>query len=83
MKRIHFIVYLTIICKLFSLCFSLFEEETAEEEEEEAVAVTVRFEGPNAEKDKQMREKSYQYLQQKNASEPWINMNYHQFGVSV
>lgn len=50
-----------------------------EEEEEEAVAVTVRFEGPNAEKDKQMREKSYQYLQQKNASEPWMNVNFHQY----
>lgn len=61
----------------------IFKEEATEEEEEEAVAVTVRFEGPNAEKDKQMREKSYQYLQQKNASEPWINMDYHQFGVSI
>lgn len=49
-------------------------------EEEEAVAVTVRFEGPNAERDRQMRQKSYQYFQQKNSSEPWINLNYHKSG---
>ncbi|XP_042899644.1 DNA-directed RNA polymerase III subunit RPC5 isoform X2 [Parasteatoda tepidariorum] len=53
-----------------------------EEEEEEAVAVTVRFGGSNADKNKQMRERSYQYYQQKNASEPWINLNYHTLGSS-
>ncbi|GBN47276.1 DNA-directed RNA polymerase III subunit RPC5 [Araneus ventricosus] len=51
-----------------------------EGEEEEAVAVTMRFEGPNAERDRQIRQKSYQYFQQKNASEPWINLNYHKHG---
>ncbi|CAL1299712.1 unnamed protein product [Larinioides sclopetarius] len=50
------------------------------EEEEEAVAVTMRFEGPNAERDRQIRQKSYQYFQQKNASEPWIPLNYHKHG---
>ncbi|GFT64546.1 DNA-directed RNA polymerase III subunit RPC5 [Nephila pilipes] len=49
-------------------------------EEQEAVAVTVRFEGPNAERDRQMRQKSYQHFQQKNASEPWIYLNYHKSG---
>ncbi|GFR03931.1 DNA-directed RNA polymerase III subunit RPC5 [Trichonephila clavata] len=49
-------------------------------EEEEAVAVTVRFEGPNAERDRQMRQKSFQYFQQKNSSEPWMNLNYHKSG---
>ncbi|XP_055953004.1 DNA-directed RNA polymerase III subunit RPC5-like isoform X1 [Argiope bruennichi] len=48
-----------------------------EGEEEEAVAVTMRFEGPNAERDRQIRQKSYQYFQQKNANEPWVNLNYH------
>ncbi|KAG8188283.1 hypothetical protein JTE90_012116 [Oedothorax gibbosus] len=51
-----------------------------EDTEEEAVAVTVRFEGPNAEKDRQQRQKSFQYVQQKNASEPWADINIHKLG---
>ncbi|GIY97170.1 DNA-directed RNA polymerase III subunit RPC5 [Caerostris extrusa] len=48
-----------------------------EGENDEAVAVTVRFEGPNAERDRQIREKSYNFFQQKNSCEPWINLTYH------
>ncbi|GIY10425.1 DNA-directed RNA polymerase III subunit RPC5 [Caerostris darwini] len=48
-----------------------------EGENDEAVAVTVRFEGPNAERDRQIREKSYNFFQQKNSCEPWTNLTYH------
>ncbi|XP_035204820.1 DNA-directed RNA polymerase III subunit RPC5-like isoform X2 [Stegodyphus dumicola] len=54
-----------------------------EEEEEEAVPVTVRFEGPNAERDRQIQQKSYKYLQQKSATEPWIDVAYHPLGSTL
>ncbi|XP_054712327.1 DNA-directed RNA polymerase III subunit RPC5-like [Uloborus diversus] len=71
----------TYMDKIDALVKKSFAQEE-EEEEEEAVAVTVRFEGPNAERERQMRQKSFKYQQQKNATEPWINVNYHPLGSS-
>ncbi|XP_023210358.1 DNA-directed RNA polymerase III subunit RPC5-like [Centruroides sculpturatus] len=55
-------------------------DDPSQDEEEEAHKVTVRFAGPDSDKARQARERSYNYIQQQLANEPWVNVKYHKCG---
>lgn len=58
--------------------FMVFPIESGDEEEV-AEQVTVKFARTETDKTKAMREKSYGFLQRKNAEEPWINTKFFSF----
>lgn len=47
------------------------------DEEEVAEQITVKFARTESERTKSLREKSYGFLQKKNAEEPWINTKFY------
>ncbi|XP_037547085.1 DNA-directed RNA polymerase III subunit RPC5 [Nematolebias whitei] len=52
-------------------------DSSQEEAEEDAKAITVRFARPESEQARQRRFQSYEFLQKKQAEEPWIHLQYH------
>ncbi|XP_030019470.1 DNA-directed RNA polymerase III subunit RPC5 [Sphaeramia orbicularis] len=52
-------------------------DSSQDEAEEEAKAITVRFARPESEQARQRRIQSYEFLQKKQAEEPWIHLRYH------
>ncbi|XP_041829010.1 DNA-directed RNA polymerase III subunit RPC5 [Melanotaenia boesemani] len=52
-------------------------DSSQDEAEEEAKAITVRFARPESEQARQRRIQSYEFLQKKQAEEPWILLQYH------
>ncbi|XP_015237030.1 PREDICTED: DNA-directed RNA polymerase III subunit RPC5 [Cyprinodon variegatus] len=52
-------------------------DSSQDEAEEEAKAITVRFSRPESEQARQRRIQSYEFLQKKQAEEPWIHLQYH------
>ncbi|XP_029383185.1 DNA-directed RNA polymerase III subunit RPC5 isoform X2 [Echeneis naucrates] len=52
-------------------------DSSQDEAEEEAKAITVRFARPESEQARQRRIQSYEFLQKKQAEEPWIHLHYH------
>lgn len=54
-------------------------QDTAGEDEEEATAVTVRFARPGTDQAKLAKERSYNYMQQQSASEPWTDVMYYPY----
>uniref|UniRef100_A0A1A7WX30 Polymerase (RNA) III (DNA directed) polypeptide E n=1 Tax=Iconisemion striatum TaxID=60296 RepID=A0A1A7WX30_9TELE len=52
-------------------------DSSQDETEEEAKAITVRFARPESEQARQRRIQSYEFLQKKQAEEPWIHLKYH------
>ncbi|XP_049614908.1 DNA-directed RNA polymerase III subunit RPC5 [Syngnathus scovelli] len=52
-------------------------DSSQEEGEEEAKAVSVRYSRPESEQARQRRIQSYEFLQKKQAEEPWIHLQYH------
>ncbi|XP_017289766.1 DNA-directed RNA polymerase III subunit RPC5 [Kryptolebias marmoratus] len=52
-------------------------DSSQDETEEEAKAITVRFARPESEQARQRRIQSYEFLQKKQAEEPWIHLQYH------
>lgn len=51
-------------------------------EEEEAKPITVKFARPETDRARKAREKSFKFMQQKMAEEPWTKVQFHHFGVS-
>uniref|UniRef100_A0A3Q1CQJ8 DNA-directed RNA polymerase III subunit RPC5 C-terminal domain-containing protein n=1 Tax=Amphiprion ocellaris TaxID=80972 RepID=A0A3Q1CQJ8_AMPOC len=54
-------------------------DSSQDEAEEEAKAITVRFARPESEQARQRRIQSYEFLQKKQAEEPWVHLHYHGF----
>ncbi|KAM4624424.1 DNA-directed RNA polymerase III subunit RPC5 [Polymixia lowei] len=52
-------------------------DSSQDEAEEEAKAITVRFSRPESEQARQRRIQSYEFLQRKQAEEPWAHLHYH------
>ncbi|XP_071380086.1 DNA-directed RNA polymerase III subunit RPC5 [Centroberyx affinis] len=52
-------------------------DSSQDEAEEEAKAITVRFSRPESEQARQRRIQSYEFLQKKQAEEPWVHLHYH------
>uniref|UniRef100_A0A3Q4H4E9 Polymerase (RNA) III (DNA directed) polypeptide E n=1 Tax=Neolamprologus brichardi TaxID=32507 RepID=A0A3Q4H4E9_NEOBR len=52
-------------------------DSSQDEAEEEAKAITVRFARPESEQARQRRIQSYEFLQKKQAEEPWVHLTYH------
>ncbi|XP_024140784.1 DNA-directed RNA polymerase III subunit RPC5 [Oryzias melastigma] len=52
-------------------------DSSQDEAEEEAKAITVRFARPESEQARQRRIQSYEFLQRKQAEEPWVHLQYH------
>ncbi|XP_058477576.1 DNA-directed RNA polymerase III subunit RPC5 [Solea solea] len=52
-------------------------DSSQDEAEEEAKAITVRFSRPESEQARQRRIQSYEFLQKKQAEEPWVHLRYH------
>lgn len=52
-------------------------DSSQDEAEEEVKAVTVRFARPESEQARQRRIQSYEFLQKKQAEEPWSHLRYH------
>ncbi|CAG5904359.1 unnamed protein product [Menidia menidia] len=52
-------------------------DSSQDEAEEEVKAITVRFARPESEQARQRRIQSYEFLQKKQAEEPWIHLQYH------
>ncbi|XP_061562533.1 DNA-directed RNA polymerase III subunit RPC5 isoform X1 [Phycodurus eques] len=52
-------------------------DSSQDEGEEEAKAISVRFARPESEQARQRRIQSYEFLQKKQAEEPWIHLQYH------
>ncbi|XP_034049347.1 DNA-directed RNA polymerase III subunit RPC5 [Thalassophryne amazonica] len=52
-------------------------DSSQDEAEEEVKAITVRFARPESEQARQRRFQSYEFLQKKQAEEPWIHLQYH------
>lgn len=52
-------------------------DSSQDEAEDEAKAITVRFARPESEQARQRRIQSYEFLQKKQAEEPWIHLQYH------
>uniref|UniRef100_A0A8C5DYS4 DNA-directed RNA polymerase III subunit RPC5 C-terminal domain-containing protein n=1 Tax=Gouania willdenowi TaxID=441366 RepID=A0A8C5DYS4_GOUWI len=52
-------------------------DSSQDEAEEEAKAITVRFARPESEQARQRRIQSYEFLQKKQAEEPWVHLQYH------
>ncbi|XP_064478895.1 DNA-directed RNA polymerase III subunit RPC5-like isoform X2 [Ornithodoros turicata] len=55
----------------------------AEEEEDEPKAVTMRFASTETDRLKKARERSYKFIQQQMANEPWTNVKFHNFGSEM
>jgi len=53
------------------------------EQQSEVQTITMRFAGPDEERLKKLREKSFNYLQQQVARDPWIELNYHPVGSKL
>ncbi len=47
------------------------------DEEEVAEQITVKFARTETDRSKALREKSYGFLQKKNAEEPWVNTRFY------
>nr|XP_057917524.1 DNA-directed RNA polymerase III subunit RPC5 [Doryrhamphus excisus] len=52
-------------------------DSSQDEAEEEAKTISVRFARPESEQARQKRIQSYEFLQKKQAEEPWIQLQYH------
>ncbi|KAM8889669.1 DNA-directed RNA polymerase III subunit RPC5 [Synchiropus picturatus] len=52
-------------------------DSSQDEAEEEVEAITVRFARPESEQARQRRIQSYEFLQKKQAEEPWVHLHYH------
>ncbi|CAB1338227.1 unnamed protein product, partial [Coregonus sp. 'balchen'] len=52
-------------------------DSSQDEAEEDVKAVTVRFSRPESEQARQRRIQSYDFLQKKQAEEPWVYLHYH------
>uniref|UniRef100_UPI0037E74202 DNA-directed RNA polymerase III subunit RPC5 n=1 Tax=Semicossyphus pulcher TaxID=241346 RepID=UPI0037E74202 len=52
-------------------------DSSQDEAEEEVKAITVRFSRPESEQARQRRIQSYEFLQKKQAEEPWAHLHYH------
>lgn len=52
-------------------------DSSQDEAEDEAKAITVRFARPESEQARQRRIQSYEFLQKKQAEEPWVHLRYH------
>lgn len=52
-------------------------DSSQDEAEDEAKAITVRFARPESEQARQRRIQSYEFLQKKQAEEPWVHLHYH------
>ncbi|XP_062330189.1 DNA-directed RNA polymerase III subunit RPC5 [Osmerus eperlanus] len=52
-------------------------DSSQDEAEEDVKAVTVRFSRPESEQARQRRIQSYEFLQKKQAEEPWVHLHYH------
>ncbi|XP_078723296.1 DNA-directed RNA polymerase III subunit RPC5 [Lampetra fluviatilis] len=52
-------------------------DSSQEEAEDDVKQVTVRFARPESDRAKQRRMQSYEYMQQKQAEEPWFNLRHH------
>ncbi|XP_037611755.1 DNA-directed RNA polymerase III subunit RPC5 [Sebastes umbrosus] len=52
-------------------------DSSQDEAEEDAKAITVRFARPESEQARQRRIQSYEFLQKKQAEEPWVHLHYH------
>ncbi|XP_060951250.1 DNA-directed RNA polymerase III subunit RPC5 [Limanda limanda] len=52
-------------------------DSSQDEAEEDVKAVTVRFARPESEQARQRRIQSYEFLQKKQAEEPWVHLHYH------
>uniref|UniRef100_A0A3P9K230 Polymerase (RNA) III (DNA directed) polypeptide E n=1 Tax=Oryzias latipes TaxID=8090 RepID=A0A3P9K230_ORYLA len=52
-------------------------DSSQDEAEEEAKAITVRFARPESEQARRRRIQSYEFLQKKQAEEPWVHLQYH------
>ncbi|XP_077594955.1 DNA-directed RNA polymerase III subunit RPC5 [Stigmatopora nigra] len=52
-------------------------DSSQDEAEDEAKAISVRFARPESEQARQRRIQSYDFLQKKQAEEPWIHLQYH------
>ncbi|XP_063749935.1 DNA-directed RNA polymerase III subunit RPC5 isoform X1 [Eleginops maclovinus] len=52
-------------------------DSSQDEAEEDVKAITVRFARPESEQARQRRIQSYEFLQKKQAEEPWAHLHYH------
>uniref|UniRef100_A0A8C3AW99 Polymerase (RNA) III (DNA directed) polypeptide E n=1 Tax=Cyclopterus lumpus TaxID=8103 RepID=A0A8C3AW99_CYCLU len=52
-------------------------DSSQDEAEEDVKAITVRFSRPESEQARQRRFQSYDFLQKKQAEEPWVHLHYH------
>lgn len=52
-------------------------DSSQDEAEDEVKAITVRFARPESEQARQRRIQSYEFLQKKQAEEPWAHLHYH------
>ncbi|XP_068439315.1 DNA-directed RNA polymerase III subunit RPC5 [Clinocottus analis] len=52
-------------------------DSSQDEAEEDVKAITVRFARPESEQARQRRIQSYEFLQKKQAEEPWVHLRYH------
>ncbi|XP_038591720.1 DNA-directed RNA polymerase III subunit RPC5 [Micropterus salmoides] len=52
-------------------------DSSQDEAEDDVKAITVRFARPESEQARQRRIQSYEFLQKKQAEEPWIHLHYH------
>lgn len=52
-------------------------DSSQDEAEEDAKAITVRFARPESEQARQRRIQSYEFLQKRQAEEPWVHLHYH------
>ncbi|MBZ3870752.1 DNA-directed RNA polymerase III subunit RPC5 [Sciurus carolinensis] len=52
-------------------------DSSQDEAEEDVKQITVRFSRPESEQARQRRVQSYEFLQKKQAEEPWVHLHYH------
>ncbi|XP_030630221.1 DNA-directed RNA polymerase III subunit RPC5 [Chanos chanos] len=52
-------------------------DSSQDEAEDEVKQITVRFSRPESEQARQRRIQSYEFLQKKQAEEPWVHLHYH------
>ncbi|XP_016348590.1 DNA-directed RNA polymerase III subunit RPC5-like [Sinocyclocheilus anshuiensis] len=52
-------------------------DSSQDEAEEDVKQITVRFSRPESEQARQRRIQSYEFLQKKQAEEPWVHLHYH------
>ncbi|GAA6086342.1 DNA-directed RNA polymerase III subunit RPC5 [Tachysurus ichikawai] len=58
-------------------------DSSQDEAEDDAKQITVRFSRPESEQARQRRIQSYEFLQKKQAEEPWVHLHYHGLKVGV